>query len=98
MIRGLLFFGALIAWLTMVTSMFAIVVCAIAAERNRLPAAPRHWIVALNKYNAICFPDQLSAKGLVYRARWKRFSWAFFGSAAAFVVCVGLLALYPNHG
>jgi hypothetical protein len=42
MIRGVLFLAALIAWLTMGTSMIAIAVCAIAATRNRLPDAPRH--------------------------------------------------------
>jgi hypothetical protein len=41
MIRGVLFLAALIAWLTMGTSMIAITVCAIAATRNRLPDAPR---------------------------------------------------------
>jgi hypothetical protein len=97
MIRGVLFLAALIAWLTMVASMFAIFVCGFAAARNRLPSAPRHWIVALNKFNAIWFPDQLSTKGLAYRGRWIRFSWAFFGSAAAFIICTGLLALYPDR-
>ena len=96
MIRGLLFAGALIAWLTALISMFAILVCGFAAARNRLTSAPRHWIVALNKYNAIWFPDQLSAKGLAYRARWICFSWAFFGSAAAFIICVGLPARLAN--
>jgi hypothetical protein len=97
MIRGILFFGALIAWLTLLTSMLVILVCAFAAARNRLPSAPRHWIVALNKFSAIWFPERLSAKGLVYRARWIRFCWAFFGSAAAFIICAGLLALLANH-
>jgi hypothetical protein len=96
MIRGLLFLAALIAWLSTVTSMIAIAVCAIAAARNRLPAAPRRWIVALNKYNAILYPDQLSANGLEWRARWVRFSWAFFGSLAAFIICLGLIALHAR--
>ena len=96
MIRGVLFLAALIAWLTMVTSMIAIAVCAIAAARNRLPTAPRHWLVELKKYNAILYPDQLSANGLEWRARWVRFSWSFFGSLAAFVICLSLLALHAN--
>lgn len=97
MIRRVLLLAALIAWLTMVASMFAIFVCGFAAAGNRLPSAPRRWLVALNKYTAIWFPDQLSTKGLAYRGRWIRFSWAFFGSAAAFIISVSLLALYPNR-
>jgi hypothetical protein len=96
MVRGLLFLAALIAWITMVTSMIAITVCAIAAARHRLPAASRRWLVALKKYNAILYPDQLSAEGLVWRVRWVWFSWAFFGSVAAFILCLGLLALRAN--
>jgi hypothetical protein len=96
MIRGVLFLAALIAWLTAVTSMIAIAVCAVAAARNRLPAAPRLWLVEMKKYNAILYPDQLSANGLAWRARWVWFSWAFFGSLAAFIICLGLLALHAN--
>jgi hypothetical protein len=76
--------------------MIAIAVCAVAAAHNRLPAAPRRWLVVLKRYNAILYPDQLSAEGLVWRVRWVRFSWAFFGSVAAFIICLGLLALYAN--
>jgi hypothetical protein len=72
MIRAVLFLAALIAWLTMVTSMIAITVCAIAATRNRL--APRHWLVELKKYHAILYPDQLSTNGLKWRAKWVWFS------------------------
>jgi uncharacterized membrane protein YeiB len=98
MIRGVLFLAALIAWLTMVTSMIAITVCAIAATRNRLPDAPRHWLVELKKYHAILYPDQFSTNGLKWRAKWVWFSWAFFGSFAALIICVGLLALYAKLG
>jgi hypothetical protein len=97
MIRGVLLLVALIAWLTMLVSMFAIFVCGFATARHRLPSAPRRWIVVLNKYYSIWYPDQLSANGLVWRARWKGFSWAFFCSAGAFIICVGFLALYPNR-
>jgi hypothetical protein len=97
MIRGVLLLAALIAWLTMLTSMFAIFVCGFLAARYRLPSAPRRQSVAYNKFNAIWFPDQLSAKGLEWRQRWKCFSWAFFGSAAAFIIFAGVLALDPNR-
>jgi hypothetical protein len=40
------------------------------AAFNRSPDGPRHWLVKINRFNAVLFPGELSPVGRRYRALW----------------------------
>jgi hypothetical protein len=95
-IRNILAVGAVIAWLVCAASMLGMMYYAFRARYHRAPDAPNRWIVSVNPFQSIWFADQLSARGLEYRAIYIKLCRVFFGVLLAFFVFRGLIAISPK--
>lgn len=82
---------AIIAWFGIMVSLLIMGYAAFRAGFNLAEERPRRWLVDMNRFNAIWFSDQLSQKGMHYRALRIRAFRLFLGSALGFVI-FGFLA------
>src|SRR5713101_2750600 len=70
MIRNLLAIGATIAFFATFASAIAGSYFFLRSCLNRSSDGPRRWLVKMNRFNAILFPDELSPTGQQYRVRY----------------------------
>jgi hypothetical protein len=95
-VRNPLTIGAFIAWLVFVASMFGMIYCTFRARYHRAPDAPYRWITSINPFQSIWFADQLSVRGLEYRAVHVKLCGVFVGAILTFFVFCGLIAISPK--
>ena len=71
MLRTSLLIIAGIAWLVLMGSMLPMMYYMARGAYSRVSDAPYRWVIHINPYTAIWFPDQLSEEGLKFRGGFK---------------------------
>lgn len=82
-----------IVWVGAMVAMFVMAYASIRAGLNLADNRRPRWMVRLNRFNAVWYPDQLSPDGLRYYALHRRASRVFFGGIAAFLLLGGIGAM-----
>ncbi len=84
MLKNLIFYWAILSWVAFMASMLASAYFSVRASINRNPGESRHWLVRINPFNAVYFPDELSPVGLAFRAKSFRAAKVMLVSAIGF--------------
>jgi hypothetical protein len=96
MLEKIFFSAAALSWLSFIASMFTASYFGVRASLNRNPGKSHRWLVRINRFNAVYFPDELSPIGLEFRAKGQTAAKVMAVSALTFVATLAIWSATSN--